>query len=124
MARVTRKIAASTLIEVIVALVILVLCMGLSFTLFTQMYINHNPQTRLQAIQHIQRVAAESLATMDMEDNTWQWGNITLEKRVQDYEPAENLAILELVAFNRKGRKIYVYRRVVPKNTSQRLSLK
>lgn len=107
-----KKIKASTLIESIVAMVIISITMGITFLIITNISAKNNPQLRFKAYIESQQAINNAITSSIIKDDTWRKDGIFVEKRYLEYYNYEDLRVLEIKVFNNAG-KLLVLRRTI-----------
>lgn len=108
-----KKIQASTLIESIVAMVIISITMGITFLILTNIVAKNNPQLRFKAYIEAQQAINIKLSGDIIMDDTWQKDGIYVEKRYLEYGNYESLNVLEIKVFNNAGKLLVLRRKII-----------
>jgi hypothetical protein len=104
---------ASTLIEVIVAMTIILTCLGIAMVIFSNMSRDVNDELRILAEIRVNTFAAETKNTKDFTDVTLDSENIRLQRSILLYPQKARLRVLYIEAFTPYGRKITEYKEIV-----------
>jgi competence protein ComGF len=110
------KLKASTLIETIVAMVIIMICTGIGLSLFSNLSHNVNDELRIEAELRISSLAAESKQKNDFTEITIELSDMRLERSISNYQNIERLKVLLIEAYTTNGRKICGHREIVEIN--------
>ena len=94
----SRRLAASSLVEVTVASVILVLVFSLAMASLARLAISGPQQLQLRAQQLVARVAAETIRNRTWQSRTWHEGAVEIERVVSTAPQAPNLINLRITA--------------------------
>lgn len=100
-----RRLPASSLIEVTVASVILVLVFGLALGSLARLSVSGPPQLVVRGRQVVARAAAETIRQRAWQSRTWHEGSLDLEREVSTTAQAPHLFNLRITAAVR-GREI------------------
>ena len=98
------KLRASTLIESIVAMVIITLLFGISFSILTSIAGRNNSQIKLKASFEAQRVISLCKSQHDFEDHEWKFEGLAVEKVIKSYHEYKDLRLIEVNVFNNDGK--------------------
>jgi hypothetical protein len=80
------KIQSSTLIEVIVAMVILTLFIGMFFSFISKNNSKISVEQRVTANLYIQTIINETIADSSFSDNDYKYESIIIKKRIGDFK--------------------------------------
>ncbi|MEH6305263.1 hypothetical protein RYH73_06390 [Olivibacter sp. CPCC 100613] len=114
------KLEGATVVEVIVALVIIMLVFGIATMTYVRIVnSSSNPKLRLQ--QQLMVLAGEANSGFnDPQDQTYQLENdIEIQQRVTQYEESNQLLLIELEAFNKQEQSLAVYRKIIQKKSDE-----
>ena len=100
------KLKGSTLIESLVALILVMLAMGIAATVFTNVmsFSNYNAQSR--AVILLNRISMETKKDKMYLDGTLTDKEFVIEKRVSPYNNSRDLSVLWLKAYDKKEKLI------------------
>lgn len=99
-----KKIQASTLVETIVAMVIITVIFSIALLIIANIAGRKNPQLRFKAYSEAQNTINNSLSTADFEDEEWQEDGLFIEKRILRYKEYNDLRILDVSIYDNKNR--------------------
>jgi|GEM_PF-4448144 len=107
-------IKGSTLIEVVVALVIIMVVFGIATLTYVHL-VNSNNTPALKIQQELAALAAATAAQPSPANQVYSLENdISVAQRVQTYAGGEGLLLLELEAFDRNEKSLGIYRSIIP----------
>jgi type II secretory pathway pseudopilin PulG len=107
------RLRASTIIETIVAMVIILICSGVGFSLFTGIARDVNDQLRIEAEIMVNSLAAETKLKKDYSESSFETENLTLHRSVNTYLKKSSVKILLIEAYSLSGKKICEYKELV-----------
>jgi hypothetical protein len=107
------RLRASTLVETIVAMVIIMICSGIGLDLFSNISRDVNDELRIQAEIRINNLAGESKLKNDFTETVIESGEMRLERSFSVYQNKKSLGILMIEAYSLSGRKICAHREIV-----------
>lgn len=107
-----RRLPASSLVEVTVASVILVLVFGLALASLARLAVSGPSQLHLRGQQVVARAAAETVRQRDWRSRTWRQGVLELQQEVTSSPGAPHLFNLRITA-NAAGREIARWQELV-----------
>ena len=107
---------ASTLIETIVAMVIIMICSGIGLSLFSNLSHDVNDELRIEAEIRINSLAVETKLKKDFTETTLESPNLRFQRTFQEYQNQKRIKILLIDAYSLSGRKICEYRELVIDN--------
>lgn len=110
MAGLNHQLKASTLVESLIAMVILVVCLGIGTMVFTNVLNSDRDRKELHATLLANEEALKIKSEKNFLDAEEKAGDWTLKKTVQKYQETENLFLLSIAVLD-KDRKIIVVRR-------------
>ena len=102
----TKKIKGSTLIEVLVAMIIVMVTFGIAMAIFINVSSSDRHVQKLKAQLLLSEVAIRTKAENSFIDATIELENITLNKTITSYREIPGLNILLLEAFDINGKKV------------------
>lgn len=105
MARAPRRLPASSLVEVTVASVILVLVFSLALGSLARLALTGPQQLQLRGQQLVARAAAETIRQRAWQAHSWREGAVDLEQEILAYPDAPYLINLRVTATVR-GREV------------------
>jgi hypothetical protein len=107
------KIHASTLVETIVAMVIISITFAVAFFILSAITGKSDPQLKLRACTEIQNVIYNSISKKDFRDEKWDNEGLHFEKVVLPFRDYDSLRILEVKAHNNSGRLLVVRKELI-----------
>jgi competence protein ComGC len=99
-----RKIQGSTLIESIVAMVIITVSFGVALLILSNISGKNNPQLKFKAYSEAQNTINNSIITSNFIDEDWQKEGLYIEKLILPYHEYEGLRVIEVKVFNNSGK--------------------
>lgn len=117
MALLVKKIQASTLIEVITAMIIIMIIFGIAMMIFTNINTTSNTKLKLFAGMHIDKVYEETIKENSFFDEDYQVESIKIEKKIMPYKNNDNIIILQFIAFDNKGKELLNKKELVRSGT-------
>ncbi|MDQ3192428.1 MAG: hypothetical protein M3Q58_12615 [Bacteroidota bacterium] len=106
MALLTKKIKASTLIEVIVALIIVMISFGIAMAIYVNVTYSDNQIQKLKANLILNETAIKTTNENSFIDEKTEVDGISVVKTVHSYEGIQGLNLLLLEAFDVNMKKI------------------
>lgn len=91
-----KKAKASTLVEAIVAMVIITAVFFIAMLILTNITARNNPMLRFRAYSEALNTISNSLATGDFDNEEWQLEGLYVEKQILPYKEYKDLRILEV----------------------------
>ncbi|WP_353780193.1 hypothetical protein [Winogradskyella sp. 3972H.M.0a.05] len=110
------RVKASSLVESIIAIVIISVCVMIAFMVYVQVMQNSHPIPYYEAKHKIQKIIQEDMKANDFENNTYKHTNYTIDKSV--FINRED-KIVELKFKITSGEKIYIINTLVPYDRSE-----
>ena len=108
-----QNLKASTIIEVITAMVIILTCLGIAMTIFSNMSRDVNDELRILAEIRVNTFAAETKKNNDYTDVTQDFDNIRIQRSILLYPKKPRLKVLFIEAFTTNGKKITDYKEII-----------
>ena len=103
----------STLVEVLVAMVIILACMGVAMTIYSNLARDVNDELKIRAEIQLNTLAADTKRSGNYTDGTLQFETMRIEKTVLPYRKSKHLRVLQLEAYTPLGRKITSYHEII-----------
>ena len=100
------KLKGSTLVESLVAMVILVITTGITAMIYVNILESQRGPLKLQANNLLENIAGESKASNNFIDEEIKSGDIRIIKTAKKYSDKKSLLLLELIAFDLNGKLI------------------
>jgi len=98
------KIKAATLIEVLVAMVILLVVFAIAMMVFKNINTSYSPKHDLLAYLKLEETVQQTKDDLSFIDEEFETENMRIIKKVYDYTQGENLFVLEIVVMDKTGR--------------------
>lgn len=108
MAKLNRKIKAATLIESLIAMVIIVLSLGVGTMIYVNVLNSDKQRLQLKAIGVLNRMAEQAKMEKNYLDAEQQLEGWNIKKTVDKYDQTENLYQLSITAFDTAGHLIAI----------------
>lgn len=108
------KCKASTLLESLVAMVLIMICFGIAMMIYVNVMSSDNNRQKLSAQLLLNQVALEGKQEKKYLDEKIEAGNMTIQKTVAPYKEADNLSLLTLTAFDKNGKMIAQHKELIP----------
>lgn len=108
-----KNVKGSTIIEVIVAMVIILssLCIGMS--IFSNLSRDINDELQIIATIRINSWANESKLKNNLSDSTWEFENLTLHRTLLPYQNSNKFKVLNIEAYTKSDKKITDYQEII-----------
>ncbi len=100
MVKLNRTLKGSTLIEVLVAMVIIVICLGIATIIILNISKSGNTRLKLFSEQYAEKVIEQSKLNHEYQDENYETEGIIIEKRVGLYKNLDGLFELTVTVFN------------------------
>lgn len=110
---VLKKAKASTLMETLIAMVVIVLCFSLGLLIYMNVVSSENRMQKFHANLLLKNIAAEVQKENEFIDVEIETDGLTVKQSIKKYESAENLFQLTLTAFDKKNRLIAAHREII-----------
>jgi len=107
------KLKASSLFETIVALMVTMLVFGIAMTIYVNVLRNSTSLADFKASLRLEQLAKETKESKRFIDESFEEGNVSIEKRVGKYQNKEGLLLLELEAFDQTKRKLAEHKEIL-----------
>lgn len=107
------KAKASTLIETIIAMVIVSISFGIGVTIYMNMQTSGNPLIRLKAYNEANNLVSQTLYKRDFRESNYTKENIRITKEIISYQSDDKLKIIIVTVEDLKGRELYRKRRII-----------
>ncbi len=113
MVKLNDRLKASTLIEVIVGLVIIIITFGIVFKLLVNVNRSENLRLKCNASLVMDEIINSSKQQMNYIDDDIDYGYMHIEKSVAPYENNKNLKVIHLKAFDRNNKLILEKKEII-----------
>jgi Tfp pilus assembly protein PilV len=116
MAGLNHQLKASTLVESLIAMVILVVCLGIGTMVFTNVLTSDKERKRLHATLLANEEAAITKAQHTFLDSEEKAGDWTLKKTIEKYENTANLFLLSIAVLDNNNKIVYIRKELITVN--------
>jgi type II secretory pathway pseudopilin PulG len=113
MARITSKLKGSTLIEVMVAMVIVIIIFGLAMMTFINIAKFSNNALKTEAYFNLQKVITETYVNKQFLDEDYEFENMVIRKSITPYPDCKDLRIILFSAYTAENKLIIEKKQVV-----------
>ena len=114
MVKVNQRLKASTLMESLIAMVIMVVCLGVATMIYTNVLSSDKQRNQLKAMFLANEEAGKTKAEKNFLDSEIQAGDWIIKKTVAKYEQTENLYKLSLTVLDRNKKIIVTRNELIP----------
>jgi hypothetical protein len=122
MAKLTiRRLEASTLLEVVISMVIILAVFTLAIGIFTRVTQSGFSFSSAQAMQHSKCVFYESITSGDLDNRVTTVDSIEYKKTVEGYAGHSDIVLMTIEA-NQSGKSLGTFKRLVRVQSAGRLS--
>ncbi len=105
--RLSHKIQASTLVETIVAMLIITITFSMAFLIILNISKNSNNSLRTKAYFATSNVMVQTVSEKEYYDQDFTFGNITVKRIVSEYEKYDELFQINYSAYNSRNQKLF-----------------
>jgi len=102
-----RKVIASTLVEAIIAMLIVTIAFSMALVLMLNISKNSNNSLKTKAYILANDIMVKTKSEKLYFDQEFDYGNITIKKTVAEYENNEELFQLKVSAFDSRDHKLF-----------------
>ena len=113
MALLTKKINASTLVESLIAMVVVVISFGIATTIYVNVLSSGEEFQRLKAVAILQKIAMETKQNRLYLDDNIVVDQFIVEKKVISYNGQKHLFQLKLKAYVQKEKQLDEYNELI-----------
>lgn len=113
MVKLDHPLKASTLMESLIAMVILVVCLGVGTMIYTNVLGSDQERKQLHATLIANREAITIKSEQNYLDAEWQVDDWTVKKTVEKYNETENLFLLSIAVLDRDKKVIALRRELI-----------
>lgn len=110
---VLKKIEAFTLAEAIIAIVIIMVCFGISTMIYINIIRSDNRAERSKAFMEAKRNAIQTNTEKRYFDEETMTDSLRIKKTIEVYQNDPLLKILTIEAFNEKGKKLSSHKQII-----------
>jgi len=104
------------MVETLVAMVIIMICAGIAFTLFANLSRDVNDELRIEAEIRSNTWAIETKQKKDFTEAEIETENLRLQRMIQVYKKNKRVKVLMIEAFSQAGKKICEYKELITIN--------
>jgi|SRR4051812_33591305 Tfp pilus assembly protein PilE len=108
MAGLNHQLKASTLVESLIAMVILIVCLGIGTMVFTNVLNSDRERKQLHATLLANEEAIKIKFQKNYLDSEEKVGDWTLKKTVEKYEATENLFLLSIAVLDNNSKIVFI----------------
>ena len=108
MAELDHKLRAATLMESLIAMVIIVVCMGIATMIYSNVLDSDNERAQLRALLLLNKEAGQIKNEKKFVDSEKQAGDWTIKTTIEHYDQSEDLYKLSLKITDGSGKVIAV----------------
>jgi Tfp pilus assembly protein PilV len=105
-----QKIKSAGLLESLVAMVIVIICMGIATMIYVNVMQGDNKRQQLKANLTLHAIADSTVRQKLFIDDKSEAGNLIIEKTLRPYNNSANLQWLNLKAFDKNSKKLLAER--------------
>jgi type II secretory pathway pseudopilin PulG len=113
MAELNICLKASTLVESLIAMVILVLCLGIATMVFANVLNSDRERKQLNAAQIADQEVLRAKQENNFLDAEYEVNRFIVKKTVEKYEQTENLFLLSLTVLDPDRKPVYTRRELI-----------
>lgn len=114
MALLTKKIKAATLIESLIAMVIVMLCFGIAITVYVNVISSGNQAQKLRSRLLLKKIAVETKQSRVFLDEKITLDEVVVQKKITPYNGMKNLVQMNLKAYSNTEKLLSEYNELVP----------
>lgn len=111
-----KRLKASSLVETIVGLMVIVLVFGIAMTVYVNVMRNSTSLAELKASQRLEEIAVETKTKKSFFNESFEEGGVKIEKTIGKYQDKEGLFLLELIAKDPTERKLAERKEIISEN--------
>lgn len=101
-----RQLKASTLIEVLVAMTIILACAGIGMTAVSNLSRDMNADLKIQAEIYMDKITNDTWTESDFTDKNFEFSAFRVERTIQPYNKQKRLRLLTIEAYTLSNRKV------------------
>lgn len=114
MALLNTKLKGTTLIESLIAMVVVMLCFGIATTVYVNVITSGNQVQKLKSQLLLKKIASETKQNRLFLDKKTSSDEIIVEKKIIQYGGMKNLLQLNLKAYTKNEKLLSEYNELVP----------
>lgn len=107
------KLKASTLIEVLIAMVLVMACFGIGTMIYSNVMRSGNERLKLKAHLAINELAVRSKKEKQFIDEVIKDETLTISKKISPYKQTTDVIVMEITAGDEEGRTIETYKELI-----------
>src|ERR1700752_1768666 len=100
------KLKGTTIIEVLVAMSIILVCSSLATLIYLNILKSQNSSEKLRAFLHLKKVQEETIKDARYINEDWQDGEFTIKKECKPYQSNKNLVQLRITVANENKKEL------------------
>lgn len=116
MVKLEYKLKAATLIESLIAMIIIVVCLGIATVIYSNVLNSDRERVQLKAMLLLKQEAEQTKKEKSFLDSEKKEGDWTVKKEVTRYEQTENIYRLSFKIINSEGKIIAVRNELIQVN--------
>ena len=105
------KLKAATLIESLMAMIIIMLCLGIATMIYVNIMNADNNSLKLKAQLVLAEQAYQAKSSNTFLDDNTETETLLIEKKIEKYKQQDNLILLYLKAFDKNTKKLLAERK-------------
>ena len=113
MALLTKRIEASTLVESLIAMVVVMVSFGVATTVYVNVMSSGNEMQKLKARTLLQKLAVETKQERLFLDTKMTMDGFVVDKKVVAYNSQKHLFLLKLTAYSATEKQLAVYNELI-----------
>lgn len=106
MVKVNHQLKAATLMESLIAMIIIVVCFGVATMIYNNVLDSDKQRQQLKAILLLNKKAFQIKNEKNFVDGEEQHGEWAIKRTIEHYEQSENLYLLKLLVTDKEQNKI------------------
>lgn len=107
------KYKASSLIEVLVAMIIILICAGLGMTAISNLSRDMNGNVDMEGEVYLNKIVNDTKTDKDYTDKTFEFTGIRVERSILPCKKEKRLKILHIVVYNTVNRKVAEVKEII-----------
>jgi len=116
MAELTDKIKASTLVEALVAMVIILIIYGIGLTIFINVNKSSANRLKIEAYLQLEDIVAKTKKEARYLDETYDLENLKVEKKITKYDNNNSLNVLQIKILSKENKLLAEHREIIKVN--------
>lgn len=119
MVKLNKKIRATTLIEAIIAMLIIVIAYGIGLMIFMNVSKSASSGLKLKATLQLESVLSQTKKDAKYLDEEIETDNLKIEKTVTKYEGNKSLNVLHIRVLSKDNKLLAEHREIIKQNTEE-----